>query len=251
MSAPSKAYTLQLVRIQPEERLATTSELNPAPGGVTRHREARRKGYRAATQVKGLSPERTNVENGPTRFMSWQAVADLAIGALGIEYGRDGVTPADERAGKQGIQTSTCSCYVRASMASRADAPGSETVARYQMDSIGTRETQSIPARVCSNKPEKGKEPQMMFWESDRLIVVMKQCNACGAKGPAGEPWNGDTSSALRGGQREAAKPISVTHLLYGEEVFLKSRMREIRKSGSVRGFIVDSEGDNLLRRWL
>lgn len=56
MSAPGKAYVIQLVEIQPEVRVATTSELNPAPGGVTCHREARGMGYRATTQVKGLSP---------------------------------------------------------------------------------------------------------------------------------------------------------------------------------------------------
>nr|QNO53640.1 UDP-N-acetyl-D-mannosamine dehydrogenase [Methanosarcinales archaeon ANME-1 ERB6] len=32
---PSKIHTRQLVKIQPEERLATTSELNPAPRLVT------------------------------------------------------------------------------------------------------------------------------------------------------------------------------------------------------------------------
>jgi len=33
--APSKVHTRQLVKIQPEERLATTSELNPTPSMVT------------------------------------------------------------------------------------------------------------------------------------------------------------------------------------------------------------------------
>jgi len=32
---PSKAHIRQLVKIQPEERLATTSELNPTPSLVT------------------------------------------------------------------------------------------------------------------------------------------------------------------------------------------------------------------------
>lgn len=41
MSAPNKAYAVQLVRIQPEERLAITSERNLAPGAVTCHREAK------------------------------------------------------------------------------------------------------------------------------------------------------------------------------------------------------------------
>jgi len=33
--APSQAHIRQLVQIQPEERLATTSELNPTPRMVT------------------------------------------------------------------------------------------------------------------------------------------------------------------------------------------------------------------------
>jgi len=70
----------------------------------------------------------------------------------------------------------------------------------------------------------------------------MKHGNACGAKRLAGRPWNGDTSSALRGGQRNLTKPISVTYSAEGGEVFLKGRMRENRTYGSVRGFIVDSE---------
>ena len=57
MSAPSKACNIQLVKIQPEERLASTSELNSAPGLVTNRREAGGMGYWAATQVKGLSLE--------------------------------------------------------------------------------------------------------------------------------------------------------------------------------------------------
>jgi hypothetical protein len=57
MSVPSKVHDIQLVKIQPEERLATTSELNPASSLVTGCGEARGMGYWAATQVKGLSPE--------------------------------------------------------------------------------------------------------------------------------------------------------------------------------------------------
>jgi hypothetical protein len=49
MSAPSKIHTIQLVQIQPEERLATTSELNLASGLVTGCDEARGMGYWAAT----------------------------------------------------------------------------------------------------------------------------------------------------------------------------------------------------------
>lgn len=229
MSAPREAYTIQpvcragtgrLVKIQPEERLATSSELNPAPGGVTCHREARGMGCWAATsacacshadrQVKGLSPEITIV-----------SVAD-GVHESGRQYSH--------------------SHYWRGC----ASPTGSETVARYQKDNMGTRETHNVPVRVWDTKPIDGKASQMAFWESDQLIVVMKQGNTRGAKGLAGRPWNGDTSSRFRTGYRKLTKPISVTHLSDGEEVFLKSRMRENCKYGSVRGFIVDSE-----RRWL
>ena len=54
MSVPSKIHNIQLVQIRPEERLATTSELNPVSCLVTGGGEARRMGYRAATQLKGL-----------------------------------------------------------------------------------------------------------------------------------------------------------------------------------------------------
>ena len=46
--APSKAHTRQLVKIQHEERLASTSELNPTPCLVTDRCEAGGKGYQAA-----------------------------------------------------------------------------------------------------------------------------------------------------------------------------------------------------------
>ena len=212
MSAPRKAYTLQSVKIRPKERLATTSELNPAPGGVTCHRGARGMGYWATTQVKGLSPEITIVSEVET-------VHEVEDNSL-IVVKRDGENPT-----------------------------GSKTVAWYQRECVGTWETQCIPERVCDDKPENGKKSQMMHWESDQLIVVMKsRQRRDGAKGLAGKPWNGDTSSVLRDGQRESTKPIFVTHLSDGEEVFLKSPevSGEICTSGSVRGFIVNSE-----RRWL
>ena len=45
------------MKIQPEERLATTSELNPTPSLVTGWCEAGGMGYQAATEVKVMSPE--------------------------------------------------------------------------------------------------------------------------------------------------------------------------------------------------
>ncbi|RCV65121.1 hypothetical protein C5S53_05280 [Methanophagales archaeon] len=48
-------HIIQLVKIQPEERLAATSELNSASCLVTGCGEARGMGYWAAAQVKGFS----------------------------------------------------------------------------------------------------------------------------------------------------------------------------------------------------
>jgi len=206
MSAPRKAWFVQPVRIRSERRLAAVSELNPAPGRVTGHREARGMGYRATTQVKGLSPEIPVIP-----------VADAVHLAAGNT--------------------------LRSVMQGAARPAGSETVARYQTDKSGTRETHDIPVRVWANKPLiNGKAVQMVSWESDQLIVAMKQGNACGAKGLAGEPRSRDTSSGHGTGQRKSTKLASMTHSTEGEEVVLKSRMREICTSGSVRGLMMDSE---------
>ena len=128
-----------------------------------------------------------------------------------------------------------------------ANLAGSKSVARYQRVNIGTRETHDAPARVWATKPLlNGKVTQMASWESDQLVVVMKQGNACGAKGLAGEPRSRDTFSGLRTGPRKSTKLDSMTYSTEGEEVVPKSRMREICKSGSVRGLMMDSE-----RSWL
>jgi hypothetical protein len=77
--------------------------------------------------------------------------------------------------------------------------------------------------------------------ESDQLILAMKSGNSDGVKGLAREPRGRDTSSGLRTGQRKSIKTVPMTYSTEGEEVLLKSRMREICTSGSVRGFVVDS----------
>jgi len=81
----------------------------------------------------------------------------------------------------------------------------------------------------------------MASWESDQLVVVMKQGNACGAKGLAGRPRSRDTSSGHGTGAKKKTKLDSMTYSTEGEEVVLKSRMQEICKSGSVRGLVADS----------
>jgi hypothetical protein len=82
----------------------------------------------------------------------------------------------------------------------------------------------------------------MASCESDHLIVVMKQGNACGAKGLAGEPRSRDTFSGPRTGPRKSTELDSMTYLTEGEEVVLESRMRENCKPGSVRGLMTNSE---------
>ncbi len=152
MSAPSKTRDVQLVKIQPEKRLSATSKLNSAPSLVTNCREARGIGYWATTQVKGLSSE--------------------IIHRFGGRY---------------------CSLSRRQNFHNRkrqgyASPTESKTVARYQKDRAGTRETQSVLQNgVCDDKSINDKLLQKMLWESDWCIVAKKQGNACGAKALAGE----------------------------------------------------------------
>jgi hypothetical protein len=61
---------------------------------------------------------------------------------------------------------------------------GSKTVAWYQTENMGTRETQyALPAGECDIKPMNGKILQIAFWESDQFVVLLKQGNSCGGKG--------------------------------------------------------------------
>ena len=146
-----------LVKVQPEERLATTSELNPASSPVTGCGEARGMGYWAATQVKGLSPEIVSV-----------SAADAVLVAEGSTLiAVSPNLPSWNRAGSSGTW--------------RGDASptGSETVPRYQRDSMVTREAQrALLTEVCGIKPINGKIVQTARWESDQLIVPKKQGNA-------------------------------------------------------------------------
>ena len=69
---------------------------------------------------------------------------------------------------------------------------GSKTVAWYQTVTMGTREAQCAllvlrtELGVCDVKPIDGKSPQMVYWESDQLVVPLKQGNSCGGKGLTG-----------------------------------------------------------------
>ena len=215
MSVPSKIHNIQLVKIQPEERLATTSELNPTLCLVTGCGEARAMGYWAATQVKGLRHE---------IFIVLEAdVVPVTEGCILIADSLIGTWRGDE------------------------SPAGSETVARYQTDIMVTREGQSVLLMgVCAIKPIDDKIVQTTLWESDQFIVPKKRGNARGGKGLAVEPLGQGhihrTKRRVKGGN----KTVLITYPLKGVDVLLKSRMRGSLKSGSMRGLIAASE-----RRWL
>jgi hypothetical protein len=211
MGAPREVCNIQLVKIQYEESLASASELNLTPDRVTCYREAKGMGYRATTQVKGLSSEITHRVGG--RYCSFRRRQKSCN-----RYGQGYKNPTE-----------------------------SETVALYQKDITGTWENQYIPEKVCNHKPINGEEIQMVYWWSDKSIVAMKFLNGNGAKGLTREPLEGDTIARHRTGVQLSTKPKPMTYLLDGKEVFLKSWMRENCTSSSVRGFMVSS----IYWRWL
>lgn len=91
---------------------------------------------------------------------------------------------------------------------------GSKTAAWYQMENMGTRETQdALPKGVCDIKPINGKIVQTAFRESDQFVVLLKQGNSCGAK------------------EDPNCKFTSLAHLL--AEDFLKECFRELKKNKS------------------
>jgi len=225
MSVPSKIHNIQLVEIQPEERLAATSKLNLASSLVTGSCEARGMGYWAATQVKGLSTEITIVSEADVVHLT-EGNALIAVNPNLQSWniaGSSGTWRGDE------------------------SPMGFETVARYQIDVMGTRETQSVlPWGVCPIKPMNGKIVQTTLWGSDQLIVLTKQGNACGGKGLAVEPLGQGHIHRTKRRAKDGNKTGLITYPENGREVLLKSRMRENLKSGSVRGLIAASG-----RRWL
>ena len=142
MRVPSKIHTIQLVKIQPEERLAATSELNPASSLVTGCGEARGMGYWAATHVKGLSPELFVVP-----------VADVVLLTEGSTLIADRPTWTWQ---------------------GDASPAGSKIVARYQTDSIQTREAQRVLfTGVCPIKPMNGKMVQTTLWELRSVLIKL------------------------------------------------------------------------------
>jgi RNA-directed DNA polymerase len=241
LSVPSKIHNIQLVKIQPEERLATTSELNLAPSLVTGCCEARGMGYWAATQVKGLSPEITIVSTADVVHVTEgrTLIADSPNLQSWNIAGSYGTWRGDE------------------------SPTGSETVARYQMDIMGTREAQSVLLTgVCAIKPINGKIVQTTLWESDQLIVPVRQGNACGGKELAGvRRLDRETPSIPRDGQGVSTKLLVITlraredpmckftslaHLL--TEDFLKECFWELKrdKAPGIDGVTVGEYEENL-----
>jgi len=219
---------LKLWEIQPQERIATTCVANPAYRKVTTCMKPGVARYQAVMKVKGLSPEIISVS-----------------GVEAVHLAQDNILISDRRQGGKNLT-------------------GSETIAWYQKDMIGTRETQSVPLKfgVCGSKSIDDKLSQKTLWESDQLIVAMKQGNACRAKELAVIPWDDrDTSSTLRGGQKKSTKLSSLTvlaqenpkgkftslsHLLTLD--FLKECFRELKrdKASGVDGVTVKGYEENL-----
>jgi len=215
VSVPSKIHNIKLVKIQPEERLAVTSEQNPAVCLVTGGGEARRMGYWAATQVKELSPQ--------IHVVSEADVVHVTEGRNLIIASPNGTWRGDES------QTR------------------SKTVARYQTDIMETRDGQGVLLMgVCTIKPINGKIVQTTLWESDPFIVSEKRGNARGGKGLAVEPLGQGHIPRTKRRIKDGNKTGLITYPVNDREVLLKSRMRENIKSGSVRGLIAASG-----RRWL
>ncbi len=129
---------------------------------------------------------------------------------------------------------------------------------------MGTREAQSVSCGmgIGKSKPGEGKPLQMTLGASDQPIIVRKLGNASRAKGLAGMVWEGrDTSSTLRGGQRESTKLSSLSvrarenphlrftslaHLLTVD--FLRECFRELKreKAPGVDGVRVEEYEANL-----
>jgi hypothetical protein len=91
---------------------------------------------------------------------------------------------------------------------------GSETVARYYKDRLGTRESHDVSSvgGYGLHKPKQGEVIQMTLWQSDKPIVVRNFRNRNGAKGLTRmRRKDRDTTSTLRGGYRLSTKLSSLT----------------------------------------
>jgi hypothetical protein len=78
----------------------------------------------------------------------------------------------------------------------------------------------------------------------------MKFRNGNGAKGLTGRPLEEEATARLSAGEQLPIEPSPETSSMEGD-AFPKSRVRENRKHGSVRGLIASSDENNFIRRWL
>jgi len=203
VSAPSEAYKIKLVKVQPGASIASTPEPDLAPGTATFCREAKARGHQAATQVKELSPEILVVPEADGFHV----------------LGRQQVYRC-KRLGDKRLA-------------------GSETVAWCQNDFMGTWESLCIPERGSGKQVEETRMQAKMHGQSDQLVVVMKQGNSCGAKGLTDSPRNDSSFQSPMRHQMKLLRVHSGTPATGAG--CLKSRMRENRTYGSVRGLIVGS----------
>ena len=119
-------------------------------------------GYQATTEVKVISPEILMILEADVICVTEGSIHTI------ISQHLQSWNIAESSGTRQGDVSPT----------------GSQTVAWYQKEIMGTREAQYVlPTGVCTVKPMDGKMAQMVYWESDQIIVLLKQGNACGGKG--------------------------------------------------------------------
>ena len=183
MSAPSKIHTIQLVKIQPEERLAAASELHPPPCLAADCCDAREVGHRTATQVKVLESK--------IYFVSEVDVFHLAESSTPITISPN--LRSWDPAGSAEIWLGDTSHGGGAGLEDTMRTWGAENV-----HLIG----------IYRVKPVNGEVSQMALWGSDQLtvsfamlatlalptallclrfVLPLKQSNACGGKGLVGK----------------------------------------------------------------
>ena len=215
MSAPSKIHIIQLVKIQPGERLAATSELKPSTRVlVTGCCEARGIGYWAATRVKAPTPEihlvsevdavhltedRTFITVNPN-LRSWNVA------------GSSGAWLGDASPGGRLMPWHSANGFAHC-------------VRIIKRIRLGSREGQCVLLTgVCGVKHKNGETLQMALWESDQFIMPTallrlrfalpsKQGNSCRGKGLAEEPLGQGHIFCTQMRVKDGNKTGLITHL--------------------------------------
>ena len=81
---------------------------------------------------------------------------------------------------------------------------------------MGTREAYNALFRVWVTKSINGKVVQMVLWESDQFIVVMKPRNGGGAKGLAGKSLGRGHILHTQKWKKNVNKTLPITYLEVG-----------------------------------